>query len=62
LNADDDLDCRTASKLLSVAWERPLDDNERSALKLHLDACFMCRNFEAQLEFLRKAASRFRTG
>ena len=60
--ADDDLDCRHASKLLSVSWERPLSDAERLALKQHLEACFMCRNFEGQLEVLRQAAERFRIG
>ena len=62
MDADADLDCRHASKLLSLASERPLDDGEREALRRHLDACWMCRNFEGQLAFMRKAASRFRTG
>jgi len=52
------LDCRQASRLLSLACERPLDEAERQALRRHLDACLMCRNFESQLEFLRTAARR----
>lgn len=55
---DDDVDCREASKLLSRAHEQPLAAGELAALRRHLDACFMCRNFEAQLEFLREAARR----
>ena len=53
---DDDVDCRKASRLLSLACERPLEATELRALKRHLDACLMCRNFEKQLGFLRKAA------
>jgi hypothetical protein len=55
-HADHKLNCRAASRLLSVACERALDEAERKALRRHLDVCLMCRNFEGQLEFLRKAA------
>lgn len=54
--AEDDADCRQASRLLSLACERPLEEPELRALRHHLDACLMCRNFEKQLGFLRKAA------
>ena len=57
-----DLDCRHAAKLLSLARERPLDGEERAALHRHLDGCSMFRNFASQLEFIGKAASRFRSG
>jgi hypothetical protein len=56
---EDDLDCRHASRLLSLSCERALTERERTALQHHLDECFMCRNFEAQLEFLREAARRY---
>ena len=55
---DGDLDCREASRLLSRAQERPLEAGELAALRRHLGECFMCRDFEAQLEFLRLAARR----
>ena len=61
MDADTDLDCRHAAKLLSLACERPLDDGERIALKRHLGECLMCTNFESQLRFLREAAKRFGT-
>ena len=60
--ADAEVDCRKASKLLSLACERPLGATELRALNRHLDACLMCRNFEKQLGFLRKAASKYRQG
>jgi hypothetical protein len=56
---DDDLDCRHASRLLSLANERALSQREHQALKHHLSECLMCRNFESQLEFLREAARRY---
>jgi hypothetical protein len=62
MSADGKVDCRNASKLLSLACERTLDVGEREALDRHLRACLGCRNFEEQLAFLSKAAKRFRSG
>ena len=62
MDAEDDLNCREASRLLSLACERPLDATELRALKSHLDECLMCTNFETQLKFLHKAAGVFRQG
>ena len=62
MEADEDLNCRQASRLLSLACERPLAADELRALKMHLDECLMCTNFEAQLKFLHRAASEFREG
>jgi hypothetical protein len=57
----DSVDCRAASRLLSVAYERPLMPEELAALQVHLDKCLMCRNFESQLKFLHQAAQKYRT-
>jgi hypothetical protein len=54
------VDCREASRLLSIAYERALEADENDRLQYHLGRCLMCRNFEGQLKFLRKAARRFR--
>lgn len=56
--SDEDLSCRKASLLLSLACERPLIADEVAALRRHLDECLMCRNFESQLAFLREASRR----
>lgn len=56
------LDCREASKLLSVAYDRSLTAVELEALRHHLERCLMCRNFESQLKFIHDAAERFRSG
>ena len=58
----EDLSCRKASSLLSLACERPLAADELRALKAHLDECLMCTNFEAQLNFMHRAAKVFREG
>jgi hypothetical protein len=57
-----DLACRRATRLLSLACERELDAEEVKILNKHLQACLMCRNFEVQLGFLRKASRRYRQG
>jgi hypothetical protein len=56
------VDCRQASRLLSIACERELDRGESESLQYHLGRCLMCRNFDSQLKFLRKASERFRSG
>lgn len=61
--ADDaELNCREASRLLSLACERALVAAELQALARHIDDCLMCKNFSGQLQFLRKAAGVYRTG
>jgi len=59
---EDGLDCRHASRLLSVAYERELTAGEKAALEHHLGECLMCTNFETQLRFLREAAQRYARG
>jgi len=56
------VNCREASRLLSASYDRDLSAAESDALQYHLGRCLMCRNFDAQLRFLRKAAHRFRGG
>jgi hypothetical protein len=57
----DEANCRAASRLLSIAYERRLSAEELQALQRHLDECFMCRNFDSQLKFLHNASQRYRT-
>ena len=56
------ISCRRASRLLSLACERELEPPELQALRRHIDACLMCRNFSAQLDFMRKAARKYSQG
>ena len=56
------VDCRAASRLLSIAYERELSATESQSLTYHLDRCLMCRNFDSQLKFLHRASEKFRSG
>lgn len=56
------LNCREASRLLSLACERSLDATELKLLAEHIDECLMCRNFSAQIKFLGQAARLYREG
>ncbi|MDA8363635.1 MAG: zf-HC2 domain-containing protein [Gammaproteobacteria bacterium] len=53
------INCAEASRLLSQAMERPLDRKERAMLRLHLLICRMCRKFDKQLAFMRKAMKQY---
>ena len=57
-----DLNCREASRLLSLGCDRPLSATETSELEFHLTECLMCENFKGQLKFLHNVASRFHIG
>ena len=57
----DSVNCREASRLLSIAYERRLTAQELQSLQAHLDQCFMCRSFDSQLKFLHQASEKFRT-
>lgn len=51
--------CKEASILLSRAQDEPLGRWDRFRLRLHLRVCSACRNFVAQLDFLRSAMKRY---
>ena len=56
------VDCRAASRLLSIAYDRKLSAAESESLTYHLDRCLMCRNFDSQLKFLHRVSEKFRSG
>jgi predicted anti-sigma-YlaC factor YlaD len=47
------LSCKQASQLVSQSLERPLNRQERFALRMHLWICRYCRRFSQQLHALR---------
>ena len=53
------INCAEASRLLSQAMECPLGRKERAMLRLHLLICSMCRKFDKQLAFMRKAMKQY---
>lgn len=56
------LSCREVTRLCSEARERKLTAAERLHLWWHTRRCDGCRNFRRQMDFLRLAAQRYRTG
>jgi len=62
MDAEAKLNCRAAARLLLLAAERPLDAGELNALSHHLDACFLCKNFSLQLDFLHRASVFYAAG
>ncbi|MBS3935068.1 MAG: zf-HC2 domain-containing protein [Sulfuritalea sp.] len=55
------LSCKEATHVMSAAHERELGLRERIALRLHLLMCRGCRNYERQMDFLRRACGRVGT-
>ena len=51
--------CRQTSELLSLAQDRPLTLREKVLLYVHLPLCDGCRNFKAQLAFMRRAVREY---
>lgn len=56
----EDLDCREASRLLSLARDRRLTLRQRWALFWHLRVCVACRAFRRNLRLLSELAARLR--
>ena len=52
------LTCKEVSVLLSQAQDRDIGFVERLQLEAHLKLCEGCRNFQRQLDFLRRAIRR----
>jgi hypothetical protein len=48
--------CKTASRLQSEAFDRPLPLTQRMGLRIHLLLCKWCRRYGSQIRFLRHAA------
>jgi predicted anti-sigma-YlaC factor YlaD len=56
------LNCKSATRLVSEAQERPLSVRERMGLNIHLLMCSGCRNFSEQIPLLRQAMRGFARG
>jgi hypothetical protein len=52
--------CKHTAELLSQEQDRSLTLPEKIRLRLHLLLCDGCRNFNRQLEFMRKALRQYR--
>ena len=49
------LNCKESAQLMSQGMDRSLKLKERFSLRLHLLACYGCRNAWQQLRFIRHA-------
>lgn len=56
------MSCKEVTRLISEGHERRLTLTERAALKWHTMLCAGCTNFGKHMDFLRKAAVRYREG
>lgn len=55
---DEEIDCRTAQRLLSLRMDRSLGAAEDSPLQHHLAQCLPCRRVEHQLQVMQIALRR----
>jgi hypothetical protein len=53
------LTCKETALLVSQSYDRRLSWRERLGVRLHLVFCDACTHFRRQLDFLRRAISRF---
>jgi hypothetical protein len=51
--------CDEATRLMSEGQDRPLGVGERTSVRLHTWMCAGCRQFNAQLGFIRQAVRGF---
>ncbi|HSD60332.1 MAG TPA: zf-HC2 domain-containing protein [Burkholderiales bacterium] len=56
------LSCKHVTELVSQSQDRELSLTEQVALKLHLTVCAGCRNFESQMDLIRRAFQRLSRG
>ncbi len=52
------LSCKEATQLMSQKMDGKLSAMNRLSLELHLLLCNGCRNFDGQIQFIRKAVKR----
>ncbi len=56
------LSCKDTTELLSRAQDERLSFTERMGVRIHLLMCHLCRGYEKQLRFIRKATESLAQG
>ncbi|TVO57755.1 zf-HC2 domain-containing protein [Denitromonas halophila] len=56
------LSCKQVTRLASEKRDRSLSLRERLSFRMHLMMCAACSRFDAQMQFMRTAMSRFSRG
>lgn len=54
------MNCKNATKLMSQKQDRSISLKERFSLNFHMMMCSGCRNYNKQMDFIRKAMQQFR--
>ena len=49
------LDCKEVSRLISEGQDQDLPTGDRVRVRLHFVICQTCRNFDEQMQFIRRA-------
>ena len=52
------LNCKQAAVLMSQGMDKELGMRQKMSLQMHLMMCSGCRNFRAQMEFLRQGCQK----
>jgi len=58
MTAQEKLNCKQVSRILSDGLDRDMPPAERARLRLHLAICEACREVEQQMGFLRDVLKR----
>jgi anti-sigma factor RsiW len=53
------INCKEASRLMSMGLDRELSFSDRAALRLHLAVCSACNVVKSQFEFMRRALATY---
>ena len=53
------LNCKEASRVISLGLDQDMPPAERTALRLHLAVCDACNALKTQFTFLRRALSAY---
>ncbi len=53
------LNCKEATKLMTLGMDRKLGTGQKLSLRFHLMMCGGCRNFSKQMDFLRQGVRKF---
>lgn len=54
------MNCKHATKLMSQEKDSRLSFKQRVSLRFHMMMCSGCRNYNKQMDFIRKAMQQYR--
>lgn len=54
------MNCKNATKLMSLEKDSQLSFKQHVSLRFHMMMCSGCRNYNKQIDFIRKAMQQYR--